>query len=130
MGFRVLVGDPISGGVHASVPIIPRTVNVTYAGGMSNDTAVFPVALLENAVTRRLHIKAKKCAVHLSDEPMRCPFPMNCLCSTCGLTLIPGGWWETLSLSDCGRVARQSGLVFFKIEFNGLEFGIRTESGH
>src|SRR6266566_497083 len=78
----------------------------------------------------RLHIKAKKCAVHLSDEPMRCPFPMNCLCSTCGLTLIPGGWWETLSLSDCGRVARQSGLVFFKIEFNGLEFGIRTESGH
>jgi hypothetical protein len=20
------------------------------------------------------------------------PFPMNCLCSTCGLTLIPGGW--------------------------------------
>ena len=52
MGFRVLVGDPISGGVHASVPIIPRTVNVTYAGGMTNDTAVFPVALLENAVTR------------------------------------------------------------------------------
>jgi hypothetical protein len=27
-------------------------VNVTYAGWMSNDTSVFPVALLENAVTR------------------------------------------------------------------------------
>src|SRR2546427_2665087 len=40
------------------------------------------------------------------------------------------GWSATLPLSDCGRVARQSGLVFFKIEFNGLEFGIRTESGH
>jgi len=38
----------------------------------------------------RLHIKAKKHAVHLSDEPIRCPFPMNCLCSTCRLTLIPG----------------------------------------
>jgi hypothetical protein len=40
----------------------------------------------------RLHIKAKKYAVHLSDEPRRCTFPMNCLCSTCGLTLIPDGW--------------------------------------
>ena len=38
--------------IRASVPIIPRTVNVTYAGQMSNDTSVFPVALLENAVTR------------------------------------------------------------------------------
>jgi hypothetical protein len=37
--------------VRASVPIILRTVNVTYAGWMSNDTSVFPVALLENAVT-------------------------------------------------------------------------------
>src|SRR5258708_16925944 len=27
---------------------------------------------------------------------MRCPFPMNCLCSTCGLTLIPGEWSATL----------------------------------
>src|SRR5580692_13149448 len=34
----------------------------------------------------RLHIKAKKYAVHLSDESTRCPFPMNCLCSTCRLT--------------------------------------------
>jgi hypothetical protein len=51
MGFRVLVGDPISEG-RASVPIILRTVNVTYAGWMSNDTSVFPVALLENAVIR------------------------------------------------------------------------------
>jgi len=42
-----------------------------------------------------LHIKAKKYAVHLSDEPMRCPFPMNCLFSTCRLTLIPGGWSAT-----------------------------------
>ena len=38
--------------IRASVPIIPRTVNATYAGQMSNDTSVFPVALLENAVTR------------------------------------------------------------------------------
>jgi hypothetical protein len=38
--------------VSVSVPIILRTVNVTYAGWMSNDTSVFPVALLENAVTR------------------------------------------------------------------------------
>src|SRR6266404_780039 len=45
----------------------------------------------------RLHIKGKKYAVHLSDEPMRCPFPMNCLCSTCRLTLIPGEWSATLS---------------------------------
>jgi hypothetical protein len=40
----------------------------------------------------RLHIKAKKFAVHLSDEPMRCPFPINCLCSTCRRTLIPSRW--------------------------------------
>jgi hypothetical protein len=68
---------------------------------MLNDTSVFPVALLENAVTRpivRLHIKAKKYAVHLSDEPMRCPFPMNCLFSTCRLTLTPGGWSATQKL--------------------------------
>jgi hypothetical protein len=39
-----------------------------------------------------LHIKAKKYAVHLSDEPRRCTFPMNCLYSTCRLTLIPDGW--------------------------------------
>ncbi len=39
-----------------------------------------------------MHIKAKKYAVHLSDEPMRCPFPMKYLFSTCRLTLIPGGW--------------------------------------
>src|ERR1700693_352535 len=37
----------------------------------------------------RLHIKAKKFAVHLSDEPMGCQFPINCLCSTCRRTLIP-----------------------------------------
>jgi hypothetical protein len=40
--------------VRASVPIIARTLNVTYAGQMSNDTSVFPVALLENAVTRHI----------------------------------------------------------------------------
>jgi len=38
--------------VRALIPIIPRTVNVTYADGMSNDTSAFPEALLENAVTR------------------------------------------------------------------------------
>jgi hypothetical protein len=37
--------------VRGSVPIIPNTVNVTYPGQMSNDTSVFAVALLENAVT-------------------------------------------------------------------------------
>jgi hypothetical protein len=31
MGFRVLVGDPISEGPRLD-PIIPRTVKVTYAG--------------------------------------------------------------------------------------------------
>jgi len=45
---------------------------------MPNNTSVFPVVLLENAVTRpicisRLHIKAKKHALHLSDEPMKLP---------------------------------------------------------
>src|SRR5205814_1517509 len=34
----------------------------------------------------RLHIKAKKYAVHLSDESTRCPFPMNYLCSAYRLT--------------------------------------------
>jgi hypothetical protein len=37
--------------VRASVPMIPRTVNVTDPGQMSNDISVFPVTLLENAVT-------------------------------------------------------------------------------
>ena len=60
---------------RVSVPIIPRTVNVTYEGQMSNDTSVFPVAPLENPVTVRLHIKAKKYAVHLGDEALRRPFP-------------------------------------------------------
>ena len=54
--------------VHAWVPIIPRTVNVTYEGQMSNDTSVLPVALLENAVTRPIAYQARKYAVHLSDE--------------------------------------------------------------
>jgi hypothetical protein len=31
--------------------MIPRTVKVTYPAKMSNDISVFPVALLENAVT-------------------------------------------------------------------------------
>ncbi len=34
----------------------------------------------------------------LSDEPMRCPFPMKYLFSTCRLTLIPGGWSTTRKL--------------------------------
>ena len=38
--------------LRVSVPIVPRTVNVAYAAWISNDTSVFPVALLENAVTR------------------------------------------------------------------------------
>jgi len=65
-----------------------------------NDTSVFPVALLENAVTRPIHIKAKKYAVL---EPMRCPFPMNCLFSTCRLTLIPAGWSATRKLLQKSR---------------------------
>src|ERR1700704_3645191 len=58
----------------------------------------------------RLHIKAKKHAVHLSDEPMRCPFPMNCSCSTCRLTLIPGEWSTIRKLSLDGG-AGGSGLA-------------------
>ena len=46
--------------VRASVPIIPRTMNVTYAGWMLNDTSVFPVALLENAVTRPTTYQGKE----------------------------------------------------------------------
>jgi hypothetical protein len=42
---------------------------------MLNDTSVIPVTLLENGMTRPIAIKAKKNAVHLIDEPMRCPFP-------------------------------------------------------
>jgi hypothetical protein len=45
---------------RASVPIILRTVNVTHAGSMSNDTSVFPVALLENAVTRPIADQAEE----------------------------------------------------------------------
>ena len=59
---------------------------------MLNDTSVFPVALLENAVTRPIAYQGKEVCGSHSDEPMRCPFPMNCLFSTCRLTLIPGGW--------------------------------------
>src|SRR5258706_12851209 len=62
---------------------------------MSNDTSVFPVALLENAVTRPITYQGEEVCdsvIHLSGEPMRCPFPMNCLCSTCRLTMNPGGW--------------------------------------
>ena len=62
---------------RASVPIIPRTVNVTYACGMSNDTSVFPVALLENAVTRQIAYQGEEVCGHLSDEPRRYTFPMN-----------------------------------------------------
>jgi hypothetical protein len=35
---------------------------------MSNDTSVFPVALLENAVTRPIADQAEE--IHLSDQPM------------------------------------------------------------
>src|SRR5204862_7094311 len=46
----------------------------------------------------RLQIKQKKyrSPKRGADEV---PFPMNCLCSTCRLTLIPGGLSETLSHS-------------------------------
>ena len=46
--------------VRSSVPIIPRTVNVTYAGQMLNDTSVFPVALLKNAVTHPIAYQGKE----------------------------------------------------------------------
>ena len=45
---------------RASAPIILRTVNVTHAGEMSNDTSVFPVALLENAATRPIADQAEE----------------------------------------------------------------------
>jgi hypothetical protein len=52
MGFRVLVGDPISEGPR----LCPDNSShgERYARGLDveNDTSVFPVALLENAVTR------------------------------------------------------------------------------
>ena|SRR5437868_5236046 len=63
-----------------------------------NDTSVFPVALLENVVTRPIAYQGEEVAVNLSDEPMSSPFPMNCLCSTCRLTLIPGGLSVILTL--------------------------------
>jgi hypothetical protein len=75
---------------------------------MSNDISVFPVALLENAVTRPIAYQGEEVCGHLSDEPRRCTFPMNCLYSTCRLTLIPDVWSATLPLQDWGRVARDS----------------------
>src|SRR2546423_12209823 len=58
----------------------------------------------------RLQIKQKKyrSPKRGADE---LPFPMNCLCSTCRLTLIPGGLSGTLPLSDYGRVARPLRIV-------------------
>src|SRR5438128_2864542 len=50
-GISCTCGVTQSRKVRDLIPIIPRTVKVTYAGYMSNDTSVFPVALLENAVT-------------------------------------------------------------------------------
>src|SRR5579863_9463975 len=40
----------------------------------------------------RSQLKAKKFAVHISDEPMRCPFPISCLCSTSRRAQIPSRW--------------------------------------
>jgi hypothetical protein len=37
---------------------------------MSNDTSVFPVALLENVATRPIADQGEKGIVHLSGEPM------------------------------------------------------------
>jgi hypothetical protein len=75
---------------------------------MSNDISVFPVALLENAVTRPIAYQGEEVCGHLSDEPRRCTFPMNCLYSTCRLTLIPDGWSTNRKLADYFRVARDS----------------------
>jgi hypothetical protein len=36
---------------------------------------------------------------------------MNCLCSTCRLTLIPGGLSANLPLPDYGRVARDPATI-------------------
>jgi hypothetical protein len=43
-----------------------------------------------------------------------CPFPMNCLCSTCRLTLIPGGWSVNLPFSRYARVARETPAIVKK----------------
>jgi hypothetical protein len=45
---------------RALVPIILRTVNVMHAGWVSNDTSVFPAALLENAATRPIADQAEE----------------------------------------------------------------------
>ena len=57
------------------------------------------MAVLENAVTRPIAYQGEEVCGHLSDEPRRCTFPMNCLYSTCRLTLIPDGWSATRKLS-------------------------------
>jgi hypothetical protein len=56
----VYLRTPQSRKVRASVPIIPRTVNVTYPGYVSNDISVFPDALLENAVTGPITYQGEK----------------------------------------------------------------------
>jgi hypothetical protein len=50
MGFRVLVGNPISEGQRLGPD--NSSHGERDAGWMSNDTSVLPVVLLENAVTR------------------------------------------------------------------------------
>jgi len=63
--------------VRASVPKILRNMNITYAGEISNDTSVFPVALLENVVTRPTAYESEEVCgspkrradeVHISNE--------------------------------------------------------------
>src|SRR5882757_1016100 len=91
MGFRGLVGTPISEGSrlgpdyssHGERDV--RGLDVESYIGLSCG----PLRKCGNpsdCISRRRSI------VHLSDEPMSCPFPTNCSCSTCRLTLIPGGW--------------------------------------
>src|SRR5882762_4263580 len=90
MGFRVLVGDPISEGSrlgpdyssHGERDV--RGLDVESYIGLSCGT-LRKCGDPSDCISRRRSI------VHLSDEPMSCPFPMNCLCSTCRLTLIQGG---------------------------------------
>src|SRR5712671_6011868 len=88
MGFRVLVGDPTSEG-----PLLgsdnSSQLDVEWYIGLSCGT-------LRKCGDPSDCISRQRSMVHLSDEPMSCPFPMNCLCSTCRLTLIPAGLSATL----------------------------------
>src|SRR5882762_1163782 len=112
MGFRVLVGDPISEGSrlgpdyssHGERDV--RGLDVESYIGLSCGT-LRKCGDPSDCISRRRSI------VHLSDEPMSCPFPMNCLCSTCRLTLIPGGLSAIWKLDGRYSRSRSTG-------FNGI----------